>query len=256
MRGGSTSRPRATSSSAPRPVSTAAYAPRVPIVYPRGRTPPAQREPPRPLDLGESFSPTPPNGPDETTDQKVGSAPNPAQREGDSGTRTVTSGSSPGAELHPPSARSAATRRGESLKVATRVRIPLGVASHENPAARPRIGSGAFFVLDASAASCQIRARRAPAAPGPLHPTRHRCRHPARPSPGRSRPPARPRSPGPDRRSRAGTSAPHGCWRDPCAASAPSCSTPAPPTCSPCAASRGTAAPRHPPPSSPGATPD
>jgi hypothetical protein len=41
------------------------------------------------------------------------SAPRPtrAQREGDSGTRTVTSGSSPGAELHPPSARSAATRR-------------------------------------------------------------------------------------------------------------------------------------------------
>jgi hypothetical protein len=74
MRGGSTSRPRATPSSAPRPVSTAAYAPRVPIVYPRGRTPPAQREPPRPLDLGESFSRTPPNGSDETTDQEVGPA--------------------------------------------------------------------------------------------------------------------------------------------------------------------------------------
>lgn len=52
---------------------------RVPIVYPRGRTPPARRGPPRPLDLGKSLDRTAPNRSGEPTDQKVGGS-SPSER--------------------------------------------------------------------------------------------------------------------------------------------------------------------------------
>jgi hypothetical protein len=72
MRGGSTSRPRATSSSEPRPVSARQRAPPgVPNVYLRGRTPPARRQPPRPVDLGETLRPDPVEQQGEPTDQKA-----------------------------------------------------------------------------------------------------------------------------------------------------------------------------------------
>jgi hypothetical protein len=47
---------------------------RVPILYPRVRTGPTHGEPCRPVDLGDRLERTGPDGPDETTDQKVSAA--------------------------------------------------------------------------------------------------------------------------------------------------------------------------------------